>query len=189
DLAITLLRFLDLWHSRPPWDPPGPRVAERRHMPARFALLLRRRRSRRLDRRPPHSRRLLRALARARVGLGALSTHRQPAAMAQSAVRADVHQALDVHRHLAAQGALDLELALDDAAQPAGVLVAQALHPHRAVHSGLRQDPLRRGAADPVTVGERDVDALLVRQVDAGNACQGKPPLLLLTLLVPRIAR
>src|SRR5829696_3162385 len=52
----------------------------------------------------------LRALPRARVGLGVLTAHRQAAAMAQAAVGADLHQALDVLGALATQIALDREV-------------------------------------------------------------------------------
>ena len=51
---------------------------------------------------------LARALAGARVGVRALAAHRQALAVAQAAVAAEVHQALDVHRDLAAQIAFDL---------------------------------------------------------------------------------
>src|SRR4030042_653386 len=61
-------------------------------------------------RRLAHARaRLLRALARARVGARALAAHRQPAAVPHAAVAAEVHQPLDAHRHLAAQIAFDGE--------------------------------------------------------------------------------
>src|SRR5215470_8515331 len=45
-------------------------------------------------------------LARARIGMSPLSAHRQAFAVPQSAVAAEVHQALDVHRDLTAQIAL-----------------------------------------------------------------------------------
>src|SRR5215510_7850221 len=50
---------------------------------------------------------LARALARARVGARALAADRQALAVAQAAVRAEVHETLDVHGILAAQVALD----------------------------------------------------------------------------------
>src|SRR6202022_1971186 len=52
----------------------------------------------------------LRTLARARVGLGVLTVDRKAATVAQAAVAADLLQALDVLRALAAQVALDREL-------------------------------------------------------------------------------
>src|SRR6056297_3772271 len=57
--------------------------------------------------------RLRRALAGAGIGVGALAAHGQAAAMPQAAVAAEVHQALDVDRHLAAQVALDAHVAVD----------------------------------------------------------------------------
>src|SRR5207245_194146 len=50
----------------------------------------------------------LRSLAGAGVGVGALAPDREPLAVAESAVAAEVHQPLDVHRDLAPQVAFDL---------------------------------------------------------------------------------
>src|ERR1041385_4643107 len=50
------------------------------------------------------------SLARTRVRMSALTTHRQRTAMTQTAIAADVHQPLDVHLHAFAQVALDLAL-------------------------------------------------------------------------------
>src|SRR5689334_3021649 len=55
-------------------------------------------------------RHLLRTLTGARVRLRALPMHRQPTPVAQPPVSADVHEALDVHRMLAAERAFDLVL-------------------------------------------------------------------------------
>jgi hypothetical protein len=52
--------------------------------------------------------RLCRTLAGTGIGVGPLTTHRQATTMAQTAVAAQVHQTLDVHRILAAQIAFDL---------------------------------------------------------------------------------
>src|SRR3954468_12851468 len=54
----------------------------------------------------------LRALARARVGLGVLATDRQGAAAAKAAVAAVLHEPLDVLGALTAQIALDREVAV-----------------------------------------------------------------------------
>src|ERR1700759_1026679 len=53
------------------------------------------------------------ALARACVGVSALAADRQALAVTQAAVATEVHQALDVHRHFAAQVALDEIVAVD----------------------------------------------------------------------------
>jgi hypothetical protein len=57
---------------------------------------------------------------------GALAAHRQAAAVTEAAVAAQVHQALDVHRHLAAQVAFDRQLA-DLVADLLQVAVGQVL--------------------------------------------------------------
>src|SRR5512134_3343762 len=59
---------------------------------------------------------LARPLAGARVGVRPLAAHRQASPVAQAAVAAEVHEALDVHRDLAAQVAFDLVLRLEDVA-------------------------------------------------------------------------
>src|SRR5438034_9692375 len=50
---------------------------------------------------------LARTLPRARVGAGTLAANRQSLAMTGAAIAAEVHQPLDIHRHRAAQVALD----------------------------------------------------------------------------------
>jgi hypothetical protein len=58
-----------------------------------------------------HGARLARTLAGAGIRAGALAANRQAAAMTEAAVAAEVHQALDVDRHLAAQVAFDRQAA------------------------------------------------------------------------------
>src|SRR3954463_16270327 len=67
----------------------------------------------------------LRALARARVRLGALTVDRQATPVAQPAVAADLHQALDVLGALASQVALDGQVLVDVVAQLADLVLGQ----------------------------------------------------------------
>src|SRR5690242_21762904 len=69
--------------------------------------------------------RLGRALARARVGVGALAAHRQAATMTQAAIAAEVHQPLDVDTGLATQIALDDVVAVDHFADLQHFRIAQ----------------------------------------------------------------
>jgi len=78
-------------------------------------------------------------------------------------VRADVHQALHVHRDVAAQVALDLELALDDLADPVHLVVRPGLHPLAGIHVGLEKHPPPGGPPESIDVGDRDFAALLPR--------------------------
>src|SRR5512132_418680 len=68
-----------------------------------------------------------RALARPRVGPGALAAHRQVAAVPQPAEAADLHQPLDVHRDVLAQVALDPALLLDHTADLPHVVFREVL--------------------------------------------------------------
>ena len=69
--------------------------------------------------------RLGRTLAGARVGVRALAADRQALAMTQAPVAAQVHQTLDVHRHFAAEVALDPVVAVDGFADPQDLGVGQ----------------------------------------------------------------
>src|SRR3982751_4852991 len=57
-----------------------------------------------------------RAFASARVGVGALAANREAATVAQSAIAANVHQALDVHLHLLTKVAFYHTLLVNDRA-------------------------------------------------------------------------
>src|SRR5262245_3728207 len=144
----------------------------------------RRRRRRRLllDHHAP-----LGALPRAGVGVGPLSADRETAAMADAAIGADVHQALDVHRDVAAQVTFDLELALDDLADPVHFVVGPRLHPLARIDVGLEQHAPPRRPPEPVDVRDRDFPTLLPRQIHARHSRHMPSPCLPLSGLVPRI--
>src|SRR4029078_5469007 len=57
--------------------------------------------------------RFCRALARARVGMRALTAHGRARAVTQPAITAKIHEALDVHRHFATEITLDQIVAVD----------------------------------------------------------------------------
>src|SRR5262245_32522172 len=129
---------------------------------------------------------LARPLAGAGVGLGPLAAHRQPLAVAGAAVAVDVAQARDVLLHLPAQRALDGVLAVEDAHQPADLVVGQFLGLALRVEPRLVAQLPRRRRADPVEVAQRNVRRLVARDIDAldtGHLLR----LLALPLLVPRV--
>jgi hypothetical protein len=101
---------------------------------------------------------------------------------------AQVHQALDVHRHFAAQVALDRERAICER-----IAVTSASVRSLTLVVGSMPAPRRssaRVAADAVDVGEPDADVLVHRNVDAGYACHpGNLLPLTLPLLVARIVQ
>src|SRR3954464_8566002 len=117
---------------------------------------------------------LARTLPGARVRLRALAADRQATAVAHAAVAAEVHQALDVDRHLAAQVAFDRDAA-DLFADLFQIGVGQVLDLAVERHTGVDADLLRRRAADAVDRGQADLGVLVGRNVDTSNACHGRP--------------
>src|SRR3954449_5669742 len=107
------------------------------------------------------------ALTRTRVGLGVLAADGQAATVAETAVAADLHQALDVLRALAAQIALDRQIAVDGVAQLADLVLGEVANVGVRGHTDLGQQLVGRRAADPVDVGQPDLNALVERDVDA----------------------
>src|SRR6266481_3381883 len=94
---------------------------------------------------------LARTLTRSCVRVSPLAAHGQALAVTQAAEAAEVHEALDVHRDVAAQIALDLDLLLlDDLAQAARLVVVELVGPLRERHLGGGEDLLRERPADAV---------------------------------------
>src|SRR5579883_56452 len=117
--------------------------------------------------------RLGRALARARIGVGALAAHRQATAMTQAAIAAEVHQPLDVDAGLAAKVALHNIVAVDDFADLQHFRIAQLADTAILGNLDLLDDVGRNLRTDAMDVLERDQDALVGRDVDAGNTGHG----------------
>src|SRR3982075_746999 len=117
--------------------------------------------------------RLSRSLARARVDMGALTPHRQSAAMTKAAIAAEIHQTLDVHAGLATQVAFDQIVAVDHFADLQHFLIAQLRHAAIIGNLDLLQDVGRILLADAMDVLERDQDALVGRNIHAGNTGHG----------------
>src|SRR5579885_2128689 len=111
----------------------------------------------------------LRPLPRARVRLRALPTNRQPTTVANPPIAPDIGEPLDVRRDLTTEVALDLHR-LDHFAQPLLVLGRQILHADVRADPGLREDLLRGRQADPEDRGDSDLDALVAREIDAGDS-------------------
>src|SRR5258708_5989996 len=97
---------------------------------------------------------LLRALARACVRLRPLAVDRQAAAVPQAAVRADLGQALDRLRALAAQVAFDLEVRVDVLTELRDLFLGQVAN-LRVLREAERSADLARGRlTDAEDVGE-----------------------------------
>src|SRR5262249_6792953 len=113
---------------------------------------------------------LARTLAGTCIGTCALATDRQPAAMTDSPIGAEVHQALDVHGHFAAQVTLDCEfrnLRADGIHLRLGEVLPLRMRIHAcAFASGPCTCP-----PDAVDVRQADPDVLVHRYVDASYTC------------------
>src|ERR1700678_3473229 len=109
--------------------------------------------------------RLLLTLAGTRVGLGPLPVHREPAAMADSLVAADLDLPPDVGLDLAAQVTFDLVGGVDPVTELHQVFVGKAVDPGVSADAGRLERLQRPGAADAVDIGERDLEPLIAGEV------------------------
>src|SRR6266566_102135 len=121
---------------------------------------------------------LLPALAGPGVRLGPLAMDRQPAAVADALIAADLHLAPDVALNLTAQVTFYPVGGIDPVAELDEVVVGQVVHPGVTADAGGLQRPLGAGAADPVDVGEGDLKALVAREVDTDQTCHARAVLL-----------
>ncbi len=87
--------------------------------------------------------------------------------MPQATVAVDLLQPVDVLQRLAAQGTLDREVLLEVARDVGDLVVLQVLGAHAGIDRQLLEDLARERRADAIDVLKRDVDALLVGNVDA----------------------
>src|SRR5690606_14927272 len=127
--------------------------------------------------------RLGRTLAGTGIGMSPLATHRQRAAMAQTAIVAEVHEPLDVHGNLPTQIALDAIVAVDGLADLQDLRIGQLIDTPLIRDAALLHDLVGESRADAVDVLQRNHHALVGRQVDASYT--GHTSLLDLNLPLP----
>src|SRR5438093_979738 len=113
-----------------------------------------------------------RALARTRIRAGALSVDGKTAPMADAAVRADLAEALDRLRAVAAQVTFHLELVVDVLTKLRDLLVGEVLDLRVGIEAERERNLARRRLADAVDVRQPDLEPLLVRKIYSGDACQ-----------------
>src|ERR1700752_2827062 len=90
--------------------------------------------------------------------------------VAQAAVGADLHEPLDVERDFPAELAFNLGFFVDHVAQPADLLIAKILDPQIWIDVRDRQDAAGGAGPDAEEVGQTDLDALVTRDVNAGDS-------------------
>src|SRR5205814_3420769 len=102
-----------------------------------------------------------RTLARARIGVGPLTAHRQTATMTQAAIAAEVHQTLDVDADLTTQVALDEIVAVDHFADLEHFGVAELIDATILGDLDLFQDLTGDLLTDAMDILKRDQHALV----------------------------
>src|SRR5688500_18713184 len=103
------------------------------------------------------------------VGVRALTTDGEAAAVTNAAVAADVHEPLDVHRDFGAQRTFDAEVLLDRLTKPLCVGVVQIANPLLGVDAGGSEDTAGGRATDAGNVREAGLSLFLSRESDAGD--------------------
>src|SRR6185369_3396654 len=106
-----------------------------------------------------------RTLPGACISVSALTPHRQSTAMTQAPIRADVHQALNVHLDALAEIALDFTFSLEDGANPAQILFAQILDARIDVHFRFVQNRERPRTANSVDIRKPNFCPLVWRKI------------------------
>src|SRR5690606_37465056 len=117
---------------------------------------------------------LARTLAGAGIGAGALTAHRQAAAMTEAPVAADVHQTLDVHRRLTTQVTLDGELG-DLVADLFQIGVSQFLDLLGIVDAACVADLASTGAPDTVDGRQTNFGMLMGRNINTSDTSHVRP--------------
>src|SRR6056297_2795906 len=112
--------------------------------------------------------RTTRALPGPGVCTGALTANREAATVTQTAVAAEIHQALDIHSDFASKVTLDAECG-NGITQLFLVALGKVANPLIRGYRALLADLKRAGASDAVNLGQRDPDMLVGLQINACN--------------------
>ena len=104
-----------------------------------------------------------------RVGPGPLASHREASSVTQASISSYVYQPPYVHVHLAPEVTLNPLLSIDDLSDAGKLLISQVPHSRIADYSGLPDNVRRLSRANPVDATQRNLDPLVVRNVDTGH--------------------
>src|SRR5579871_6711348 len=112
-----------------------------------------------------------RTLTGASVGVGALATNRQIAAMTNAAISLDFNQAANVHLDLFAEIAFDAAFLLDLIAEAVDFVFGEVANLFGGVDVGLFGELTRALLSDAVDRGKPDPQSLLHRKIYTSNTC------------------
>lgn len=100
--------------------------------------------------------------------------------MPQPPIATNIHQALDIGRHLTPQITLDFILVLDLLTDPGELLISKIVTPDTGVDLNLPQNLLRSAPSDSVDIGQGDDYSLVSGQIHPSYSGQWilllKPP-------------
>ena len=92
--------------------------------------------------------------------MGTLAAYRKVAPVAQATVASQVHKVLDVHLHLAAQVALNIQVGVNEFPDSEHIGVREVIDPASLVHTNRFADPACGSMAYSMYIGQRDRYAL-----------------------------
>ena len=101
------------------------------------------------------------------VGLRALASYRKALAVTDAAVTADLNEALDIERQVAAQVAFHVAVLIDIVSQLRRIVFGKVTDPDIGIHAGSGADIAGGLAADAINMGQRNFDPLVSGQVNA----------------------
>jgi len=92
--------------------------------------------------------------------------------MAQPSIRANIHQALDIHRNLTPQTSLDVVIVFDHMPEFGHILVRESMHPRIRIDAGFLKY-LRSGSmANPKNITQANFNPFAFRQINSSYSCQ-----------------
>lgn len=105
------------------------------------------------------------------ISVGPLTPHWQTSAVPEPAIAPNVHKALDIHRCLSTQGALNFVVPLNLPANPIHIVIVKVLGASASVDPASFNNLLCTCVADSIDVSESDFNSLPSRKVDASDPC------------------
>ena len=87
--------------------------------------------------------------------------------MTDAAVTADLNEALDIERQVAAQVAFHVAVLIDIVSQLRRIVFGKVTDPDIGIHAGSGADIAGGLAADAINMGQRNFDPLVSGQVNA----------------------
>ena len=106
-------------------------------------------------------------LTSAGVGMRPLTVTGQPVPVPETAITADIHQPLDIHRSFRPEGTLDCVITLDDLPYPRCLLIGKFLCLCHQRNPGLRKDLDSTRIAYSEDISQCDLNMLVVGYIDS----------------------